>query len=62
MLFAPSAGRKITMMVAAQTGHYRDPLARITFEGGNLVGVDNVFDVAGNHEISPLTLEVRNST
>lgn len=46
-------GQKVAVVLASQTGHQTDPLARIAFECSELVRIDDVFDVTGNHAISP---------
>ncbi len=48
-------GQKVAVVLASQTAHQTDPLARIAFECSELVRINNVFDVTGNHVISPLS-------
>jgi hypothetical protein len=47
-------GKKVAMMDAPHSGHHFNPLARVALESRDLVGVNDVPDMASNHGLNPL--------
>ncbi|PVZ20476.1 hypothetical protein SAMN05660463_00328 [Pseudomonas sp. URIL14HWK12:I9] len=40
-------------MLATHSGYYWNPRARIAFERINLIGINDLPDMAGDHEVVP---------